>query len=172
MEAWGRTLARTSLVISALLALSGCMSSLGVASSGLMQCQQVNQEALKFVNWAKVPEIDVKIRHEEFTPMIIRLRQGWPYVIRIRNNDAQAHAFNAHDFFSNVAVVSAAINDEEEEDTCFRAVWIPPRGSVKLKLVAVIDGRYEFDSTMPLIPNIFPWGPSGVIVVEERRPRI
>lgn len=171
MKAWGRTLTRSSVFLAAAVLLWGCVSPVGVTPS-LGQCEEVNPKALKYVNWARVPEVDVRIRHDEFSPMIVRLRQGWPYVLRIRNRDERAHYFQAGDFFAKVAVIQARVAGKLTEETCFTAVRIPARETVELKMVAVTDGYYEFEDRVSSLTTFLTAGPNGIIIIEERIPRI
>ena len=124
------------------------------------------------VNWTQVPEVNLRIRHGEFDPMVLRLRQGWPYVFRIRNRDDYTHTFRAHEFFSKVAVVDMIVGGQENEERCFAALRIPPRQTVELRLVALVDGYYEYEDTMVPLPFLFSSGTTGVIVIEERKARI
>lgn len=171
MKTWGRTLARSSVFLAVAVLLSGCVSAYGVTGS-LVGCEEVNPKALKYVNWAQVPEVDIRIRHDEFSPMIVRFRQGWPYIFRIRNRDDRGHTFFALDFFSKVAVVQTSVGGKPSDETCFSAIWVPPRETVELKMVAVTDGYYEFEDVFATLHGLLTTGPNGVIIIEERRPRI
>ncbi len=171
MKAGGHTLARSSLFLAAALLLSACASP-GDIINPVLGCEEVNPEALKRVNWTRVPEINVRIRHDEFRPMVIRMRQGWPYVFRLRNRDHTGHTFRADDFFRRVAVIQKSVGGEVEEAPCFGSVWVPPRQTVELRLVAVVDGHYEFEDNPVFFLGGFMDGPNGVIIIEERTPRI
>ena len=69
------------------------------------ECAQVSKKALRQVNWTRVPQINMRIRHDEFEPMIVQMKQGWPYIFRIRNRDEEDHYFSAREFFRNMAVI-------------------------------------------------------------------
>ena len=171
MKASGPALARSSLFLAVAVFVSACISP-GDIINPVFGCAKVNPEALKHVNWTRVPEINVRIRHDEFSPMVIRMRQGWPYVFRLRNRDDAGHTFSAGDFFRRVAIIQKSIGGEVEENPCFGSIWVPPRQTVELRLVAVVDGRYEFEDNPVYIFGGFVDGPNGVIIIEERRPRI
>jgi hypothetical protein len=141
MKALGCFLTRSSVFSAVIVLLGVCTFIPGVSSIG-PECQKIDPQALKYINWTRVPEVNVRIRQDEFSPMIIRLRQGWPYVIRIRNRDDQV--FRAYDFFSKVAVVGTTIGGEKEDITCYGAIVIPARTTAKISLVAAVDGCYEF----------------------------
>lgn len=173
MKAWGVNLTRSALIVAVALLLVGCTVTPDM--TGFMapsSCAKIDQKALKYVNWTKVPVVNVRIRQNEYSPMIIRLRQGWPYVIRIRNADDHGHVFQANTFFSRVAVIKTTIASEVKEETCFGAVYVPARKSAELKLVAVVDGTYEYTDSYLSISSAFDLGHDGVIIIEQRAPRI
>ena len=171
MTGWGRRLTRSALWPAALLLLAGCTAPIGV-SGYISQCAEVDDKAVKYINWARVPEVDIRIRNAEFEPMVVRMRQGWPYVLRIRNRDHETRVFKAHEFFRRVAVLKATVAGEEQDFTCFGAVSLPPRQSAEIRLVALTDGYYEYEDSLIPIPAMFSSGPNGVIIIEERRSRI
>ena len=152
--------------------LLGACGLQGAVSSRVIGCAEVSKKAVKYINWTRVPEVNVRIRHDEFSPMIVRLRQGWPYILRIRNRDDKNHVFKAYDFFSKTAVIQAAIGGEALPETCFGTVVIPPRQTVEMRLVAVEDGYFEFEDNWMFMPYGLSFGPNGIIIVEERNPRI
>jgi len=104
--------------------------------------------------------------------MVTRLRQGWPHVIRIRNRDDHGHVFQANTFFSRVAVIKTTIAGKVKEETCYGAIYVPAQQTAELKLVAVVDGYYDYEDSYLFISSVFSLGRNGVIIVEERTPRI
>ena len=171
MTGWGRTLTRSALLSAAALLLAGCVSPSGVLPSPY-RCTEVNENAVKYINWAQVPEVNIRIRHGEFSPMVLRLRQGWPYVLRIRNRDHQARVFKAMDFLSKIAVIKTTVAGVEDDTTCMAFISIPARETVELRLVAVTDGYYEYEDAFLPWPGVFSTAPNGIIIIEERKPRI
>ncbi len=169
MKALGCILTRSSLFSAVMVLLGACTFIPGVSSIG-PDCQEVDAKALKYVNWTQVPEVNVRIRQDEFSPMVIRLRQGWPYVIRIRNRDDSFHVFKAYDFFSSAAVIQTTLNGQKEDVTCYGAIVIPAYETAEIKLVATMDGRYEFEDNAFTFLSGFQGLPTGVIIVEERNP--
>lgn len=175
MTGWGRSVTRWALLPAALVVLAGCAGagSWGFGPADLFgKCTSVDERALKYVNWARVPVVEILVRHGEYSPMILRLRQGWPYVLRIRNRDHENRTIKSFEFFRRVAVVKASVNGEDEEWACNGAITVPPRQTAELRIVAVTDGYYEYEDTMMPIPGLFSTSPNGVIIIEERRPRI
>ena len=171
MKAWCRYLPQSVLLPAAALLLAACsVIPDSIANVTMSGCNTVNEKALKYVNWTRVPEVNVHIRHDEIFPMVIRLRQGWPYVFRIRNRDDRGHLFQANKFFRKAAVIQVSIADKIEEERCFSQLMIPPRQTAVLRLVASVDGYYEYAGAHILNP--FAITPMGVILIEERAPRI
>ena len=119
-----------------------------------------------------MPVVNVRIRQNEYSPMVIRLRQGWPYVIRTRNRDDHGHVFQANTFFSRVAVIKTTIAGKVKDETCYGAIYDPAQQTAKLKLVAVVDGYYDYKDSYLSISSAFSLGRNGVIIVEKRDPRI
>ena len=171
MIAWGRPMARWTLLPAALALLAGCAVTPSV-SGFVGECTKVDESAVKYINWARVPEVNIRIRNSEFSPMVLRLRQGWPYVLKIRNRDHEDRLIRAPEFFRRIAVIKASVAGEDADFTCFSSVTVPARQSVELKLVAVTDGYYEYEDSLLPLPGLFSSSPNGVIIIEERRSRI
>ncbi len=171
MKASGPVLVRSFLLLAVLLIVSGCVFPHGVTQS-IASCAEVDKKAAKHINWTKVPVLNVRVRHDEFSPMVIRLRQGWPYILRIRNRDDEDHVFKAYDFFRNVAVIQSSVDGEVMDNPCLRAVWLSPWKTAELRLVAAVDGYYEFEDMPFFALTGFYDGPQGVIIIEERKSRI
>ncbi len=134
-----------------------------------VKCAVVSPKALKQVNWARVPQVNMRIRNDEFEPMIVQMTQGWPYTFRIRNRDDRTHAFNAKSFFTNIAMVRLTIDGKRIDDTCISTVYIPPMKTAEMQLVAAIDGHYEFSDEWQRTASFIGGGAGGVIIIEERR---
>jgi hypothetical protein len=132
-------------------------------------CALVSPKALKQVNWTRVPEINMRIRNDEFEPMIVQMTQGWPYTFRIRNRDGRAHSFNAKDFFKNVAMVRITIDGKRQDETCFASLEIPAHTTAEMQLVAAVDGHFDFHDNWFPTQSLISGGADGVIIVEERR---
>ena len=171
MKASGPVVVRTFVLLAVLVFVSGCVWPHGVTQS-VFSCVDVNKEAVKHINWTKVPVVNLRVRHDEFSPMVIRLRQGWPYVFRIRNRDDEGHVFKAHEFFRNVAVIQSSVDGEVEDNPCLRALCLSPGKTAELRLVASVDGYYEFEDLPFFALTGFYDGPQGVIIIEERKSRI
>lgn len=131
-------------------------------------CATVSPKALKRVNWTRVPQVNMRIRNNEYEPMIVQMTQGWPYVFNIRNRDDKPHTFNAKRFLRSMAVIRVTVDGKRQNETCMSSVTIPARAKVELHLVAAIDGHYEFRDNWLPAPTLLSGGSDGVIIVEER----
>ena len=132
-------------------------------------CAVVSPKALKQVNWTRVPEINMRIRNDEFEPMIVQMTQGWPYTFRIRNRDGRAHSFNAKNFFKNVAMIRITIDGKRQDKTCFASLKIPAHTTAEMQLVAAVDGHFDFHDNWLPAQSLISGGADGIIIVEERR---
>lgn len=153
----------------AVTALAGCAADSGVSNFAAADCKQISKRAEAKINWARVPEIELRVRNGEFSPMVTHLKQGRPYVIRIRNRDDEMRVFRARDFFVKNAVIAVGVEGVRAENTCINAISIPARQSAEVRMVAVTDGTFEFEDNQLLVPLVFSGGPGGAIIVEERR---
>lgn len=98
------------------------------------------------VDWSTARIIDIKIRQDEFQPMVIGLARDLPYVLRIRNADSSGHSFRAPTFFRQAGVAQITVDGEERtlDGDCITGVSIPAEGAVEIRLVALLEGRYPF----------------------------
>jgi len=161
MMVWRRSLQ----VFSATFLLGACESYVGADVSylraALGNCGQVPVRVVESVDWDRAKRINVRIRQNEFTPMIIGMQMDRAYVLRIRNADDYLHDFNSEEFFKAVAVAKVAVGGRELSGRCIEGVSVEPRQTAEVQLVALRDGRYEFADSAGSF--LFPILPSGVI---------
>lgn len=165
----GRHFLNWGAVAIAVTALAGCAADSGVSTFAAADCKQISKRAEAKINWARVPEIELRVRNGEYSPMVMSLKQGRPYVLRIRNRDDETRIFRARDFFVKNAVIAVGIEGVRVEETCINSVTVPPRQSAEIRMVAVTDGTYEYEDNSLLLSFVFSGGPGGAIIVEERR---
>jgi len=165
----GRHAVKLSLAAACVLGLSACAANEGISSLGTTDCKMISDRAEAKINWARVPEIELVVRDGAFTPMVTRMRQGRPYVLRIRNRDDEMRVFRAGDFFQKNAVIAIGVEGERAPETCVTAVSIPSRQAAEIRMVAITDGTYDYEDNYILLPWVVSSGPNGVIIVEERR---
>lgn len=165
----GRHVLNWGAIALAVMVLAACAAPSGVSDFGVAQCKQISQRAEAKINWARVPEVEIRVRDGEYSPMVTRLQQGRPYVLRIRNRDDSLRVFRAKDFFERNAVIAVGVEGVRSDHTCINAVSIPARQSAEIRVVAITDGTFEFEDNALLLPYVFSGGASGVIVIDERR---
>jgi len=110
----------------------------------------------------------MRIRNNEYEPMIIQMTQGWPYAFRISNRDRRSHTFNAERFLKSMAVIRITIDGKRQDETCISSLDIPAGATAELHLVAAIDGHFEFEDNWLPAATLLSGGADGVIIVEER----
>lgn len=165
----GRHVLSLGVSILAVSALAACAAPSGVADFGATGCKQISKRAEAKINWARVPEIEIRVRNGEFSPMVTRLQQGRPYVLRVRNRDEGLRVFRARDFFKSNAVIAVGVEGVRAPETCIASISIPGRQSAEIRMVAVTDGTFDFEDNVILLPFVLSAGPSGAIVIDERR---
>lgn len=151
------------------MALSACAVPSGVNSFATAECKQISKRAEAKINWARVPAIELRVRNGEFSPMVTRLQQGRPYVLRIRNRDDKLRVFRAKDLFVENAVIAVGVEGVRAEEECVTSISIPGRQSAEVRMVAITDGTFEFEDNEIMLPWVMSGGPSGAIIIEERR---
>lgn len=137
-----------------------------------IDCEERTARQLQGIDFTSAPLLEMVIRRGEFTPMILRLTKGRTYVLRLRNRDEEAHAFNAPEFFDNIAVAAVALDNDILPTACpGPVVELQPGQSYEMQFLAATDGVYEYRDTgasglsVGNILNIAPAG--GLIRIEE-----
>lgn len=165
----GRRIFRLSALAVVAASLGACASSSGVTEFTANQCKQISKRAEAKINWARVPDVELVVRNGEFSPMVTRLKQGRPYVLRVRNRDEENRVFRAQKFFEQNAVIAVGVEGVRSEQTCFAAVGIPARQTAEIRFVAITDGTFEYEDNEIMLPWVMSGGPSGAIIIDERR---
>lgn len=128
-------------------------------------CDTVPPGVFDQVDWNAVRKIEVRIRHGEFDPTLIRLMQGRPYVMRVENRDRQSRRLQSADFFEAVYVHSVVSGpDGPQSTTCPSGVRVSPGEAAEVRFIAARDGRYEYSDTM--IPYAFGGIAGGIVRIE------
>ena len=156
---------RPRLAIAALaLALGGCTWSNGVhTATADRSCIADAAERVAKVDWAK--PIAVRIRQGEFKPVLVSLRKDTAYVLRLTNDDDRNRVFGAPEFFAAVAVGKVAVGDEVSSARCISAITVPPNATAEVQIVAVRDGRYDFEETPLVLGPVLTGYGAGVVIV-------
>lgn len=162
---------RVAIAILTVSTLGACSSWWGkedpVSTFWMRDCIENPEQALADVDFSTASQVNIAIRHGDFSPMIVRLTQNRPYLLRIRNRDDWNHVFNAPDFFKSVAIAAVAVDNELLEHRCFRSIVLKPGQTAEIQLLTVKDGRFVFEDTRHVVPLVPPRGNGGVITVEE-----
>lgn len=127
-------------------------------------CPDDAAERVKSANWAGAETVNLRIRADEFYPMVTVLRANSPYVLRITNTDDSKRTFRSSDFLGSVAIAEASVAGETVSRDCFFAINVPAESTTEIKFVMGMDGRYEYQNTR--FPWMVPHQMAGVIVVE------
>ena len=136
---------KAAVLATVAIALGGCTTSdLPVAGGS---CAGDATAALEGIDWEDAQVVEVKIRQDNWAPMVFGLLRERPYVLRLSNGDDGNHGFRAPDFFQSVAVDSVAVNGEAIGQTCLTDIALPVGAVAEIRLVALRDGRYAFKSS-------------------------
>ncbi len=166
---WARHMTKLGLAVGAVAAVAACAPREGVSTFAVSECKQISSRAEAKINWARVPEVEIRVRNGEYSPMVTRLKQGRPYILRIRNRDTEQRVFRARDFFVENAVMAVAVEGVRAPETCIHSVSIPARETAEIRMVAITDKTYEYEDNFVLVPLVMSAGASGAIIIEERR---
>ena len=164
----GRTanMARAAALFLTAGVLQACAYPGGTNSFFANTCVADARERVEAADWSKAEVIPIRIRQNEFNPMIIGLKRDQPYVIRITNADDAHHVFGAGEFFQSVAVAKVDMGGDGDDQTCITRVAIAGGQTAEVVFVAVRDGRYEFADNSIASPW-FDFGDAmGVIYIE------
>ena len=158
---------RIFFVVAALSVLSACSKD-GELVTDFMIAPWVADPGrhIQAADWSKATTIDIRIRYDEFSPPLVRLKQNRPYVLRIINGDDTWRFFQAHDFFRTAAIDKLSVGKKDSAATCVNVLIIPEQETAELRLVPTRDGEYSFDSHFffnALVPG---FGFGGNIIVE------
>ena len=162
MKAW-----RAMVIVALAFAISACAATYsGVETWKFDRCLEDGAEMVQSADWSTAEVIDILAGNVTFTPMLIRLKPGEPYVFRFANEEAASHVFQARDFLKAVALKSVLVGDQEIGGGCITAVWIAPHGTAEIAFVAGEAGEYEFVDSNFLLEYVDAGFASGTIVVE------
>ena len=121
------------------------------------------------IDWSTAPTVNIRIRQDEFQPMVVGLARDIPYVLHIRNADSSTHGFRSPTFFRKAAVAQIVVDGEARtlDGDCITGVSVPANGAVEVRLVALLEGRYDFDNPSWLSLGFYEEGDGfGTILVE------
>lgn len=98
-------------------------------------------------DWSTAQTIDVRIRQDDFDPMVIGLLRDHPYVLRLSNGDDDSHVFSAPNLFRTVVLDGLVIDGQPQPPGCYTRVAVPANTTAEVRFVPLLDGRYAFNDT-------------------------
>ncbi|MBT3360507.1 MAG: hypothetical protein HN403_12860 [Rhodospirillales bacterium] len=149
---YGNMILRTAIAFLAAFGLVACTSTgdMVVSTEGGFDIQVVGGtvntvDAVTDADWEMALSRTLRIRQGEFSPSLMVLRVGTPYVLTLQNGDDVPHTFIAADFFNSVAVKSVVPAEEEiSAGSKLVSLHLAPGESREMSFVAVRDGYYYF----------------------------
>lgn len=103
------------------------------------------ETVLQGVDWEDAQTVHIRIRQDEFRPMVVGLMRDRPYVLIISNGDSDSHGFRSPEFFRHVAIDQIRVNGEAMAERCITGLTLPAKASAEIRLVALLDGIYPFE---------------------------
>lgn len=140
-------LVRTFAVVVVGAALTACAPAARVKDHLILAFTGCAETSFDNVDWSTARTLDIKIRQDEFQPMVIGLARDLPYVLRIHNADTSAHGLRSPTFFRQAAVAEVTVDGESRDldGGCITGVSVPANGAVDVRLIALLEGRYAFE---------------------------
>lgn len=141
-------LARTCAVVVIGATVAACAPAARVKDHLMLAFSGCAETSLDNVDWATARTLDIKIRQDEFQPMVIGLVRDLPYVLHIHNADANAQGLRSPTFFRQAAVAQVSVDGETRDidGDCITGVSIPANSAVEVRLIALLEGRYDFEN--------------------------
>lgn len=136
-----------------MMAVTACSAVDGVGDRlalGIRGCDRGTAQ-LEGLDWSAAPIVDIRIRQDQFHPMVVGLVRDRAYVLMISNGDAESHGFRSPEFFRHAAVEQIAIDGTVLPARCITGIEIPAKGSAEIRLVALLDGTYAFEDPSKLL---------------------
>lgn len=128
-------------------------------------CPEKAADLVADTDWNKAETITISVRHDEYDPMVVPLRKGRAYVMRIENKDEYNHRFHAPEFFRAVALGGVSVDGAENAaGACISGLGLPAGKVLTARLVTVSDGHYRFEESG--LTTTFLGASFGAIVIE------
>jgi hypothetical protein len=149
--------------------LAGCAPAGRVKDHLVLAFAGCAETPLENIDWSAARTVDIRIRQDEFQPMVVGLTRDIPYVLHIRNADSSTRGFRSPTFFRKAAVAEIVVDGEARDldGGCITGVSVPANGAVEVRLVALLEGRYDFEDPSWLRLGFYEEGNGfGTILVE------
>ena len=102
------------------------------------------QQAVEAADWNTATVIDMTLFDNHFTPMLLSLKKGAPYVLKITNKEKHPRLLVGEEFLGTLAVNGASGNDEVTKSTVMETVYLDPQEPREIRFIPMESGRYEF----------------------------
>jgi len=105
--------------------------------------------------WADAKVITLTHKDAEFTPMIVNLSKGKPYILKVVNEEDRTVSFRAPDFFNSASVTEISSTGyytdtmPKQVNPLLVSFIVPPMGQREVRFVPLAEGRYEFENAFP-----------------------
>ncbi|MBF0249770.1 MAG: hypothetical protein HQL35_03975 [Alphaproteobacteria bacterium] len=132
-------------------------------------CMAERADIVESVDWDSVQVQRIRIVDGEFSPMVMYLETGRPYVFVVENADIADHDIWAPGLLKRgVAVRHIQFGDKTPGTACVNGVRIRSKQEVRLSFVPVQEGRFEgYNTAFPMMP-----GQTADTVFNVIRPRV
>jgi hypothetical protein len=117
--------------------------------------QDTAGEALSQVMWDEAKVITLTHKDGEFTPMIVDMQKGKPYILKVINEEDSTVSFRAPEFFNNVSVSKISGTGyytdavPELENPLLVSFIVAPLGEREVRLVPLNEGSFQFENAFP-----------------------
>ncbi len=106
-------------------------------------------EIVAAADWETAKTVVIDMRQNSFTPAVVRLTQGQPYILVLENRDDVTHVFAAKEFFRTTAVRQIVTDDKETPVHRLSTVSVLPSEIKEVYLVPLRDGWFSFEGADP-----------------------
>jgi len=121
-------------------------------------------KALESVDWNQADVIEVVLFDNHFSPMLLSLKKGQPYVLRFVNKEKEPRMMVSQDFFGSLAISGEEDNKIALMGFDMEYIPLPEKNAKTIRVVPMESGRYEFRQAAYF--DIFRTGAYGVAYVE------
>ena len=149
-----------------LVGLTACQTArTGGPAFVLRNCADDALQRVQAADWSTMQTVEIKTGDVLFTPTTLRLKPGQTYLFRITNEDSVGHGFQAREFFK-ASAVKEVVRKGHFVGPCIDSVWLDPKETIEIQLVAGPAGEYEFVDGNSLVEYVVAGNAAGVIYVE------
>lgn len=154
-----------AFVVATVVSLAACSAVPDSVRAIGKACPTDSKGSLNKVNWDQAEHIRIRVRQDEYTPMVQHFVQGRPYVLSLVNADARTHYFSAPGFARAVLTDTLRPGGGKTGRDCVSTVTLKAGQTVTWRFIASHDGRYTYyDNAFALLGGLIP---SGTIVIDE-----